>query len=135
MKIQILLIALLLTLLLAIPCLALDGQEVHEGKKVYLIKSVPKPGAPVVWGMQRLKIRKDGLMLQETFYDEEMQPVKKLSLSQIRDFDGKLYPKVWKMEKADAPQEYTLVEYQNLEFEISLPSQYFTLSNLRHPRR
>jgi len=42
------------------------GTETHEGKKVYLIKSTPKPGAPVVWGMQRLKIREDHVCLLYT---------------------------------------------------------------------
>jgi outer membrane lipoprotein-sorting protein len=37
----------------------LEGVETHEGKKVYVVKSTPKPAAPVVWGMQRLKIRED----------------------------------------------------------------------------
>ena len=33
------------------------GTETHEGQKVYVIKSMPKPDAPVIWGMQMLKIR------------------------------------------------------------------------------
>ena len=37
----------------------LEGTEIHEGKTVYVIKCMPKPGAAVVWGMQRLKIRED----------------------------------------------------------------------------
>jgi outer membrane lipoprotein-sorting protein len=43
--------------------------ETIEGKKVYTIKSMPKPEAPVVWGMQKLKIREDHIFLMQEFYD------------------------------------------------------------------
>ena len=35
----------------------ITGVETLKGQKVYLIRSIPKPRAPEVWGMQRLKIR------------------------------------------------------------------------------
>jgi outer membrane lipoprotein-sorting protein len=38
---------------------SLVDTEIHEGKNVYVIKSMPKPDAPVIWGMQVLKIRQD----------------------------------------------------------------------------
>ncbi len=33
----------------------ITGTETHEGQTVYLIDSMPKPGAPVIWGMQKAK--------------------------------------------------------------------------------
>jgi hypothetical protein len=48
------------------------GTETHEGKTVYIIKSMPKPNAPVVWGMQHLKIREDQIWLSEEFFDEDL---------------------------------------------------------------
>jgi outer membrane lipoprotein-sorting protein len=113
----------------------IEGVEQKDRHKVYLIKSMPKPGAPVVWGMQTLKIRDDGIMLEQCFYDEDLKPVKTMSMSQIQPLGGKSYPKVWKMEKTDAKNEYTRVEYKSLKFTDSLPSRYFTLTNLRNPRR
>jgi outer membrane lipoprotein-sorting protein len=113
----------------------IEDVEQKDGHKVYLIKSMPKPGAPVVWGMQTLKIRDDGILLEQCYYDEDLKPVKKMTLSQVQLLGGKLYPKVWKIEKNDAKNEYTLVVYRSLKFADSLPSYYFTLSNLRNPRR
>ena len=46
----------------------ITGTVTENGKKVYLIKSIPKPDAPVVWGMQTLKIREDNIILEEIFY-------------------------------------------------------------------
>ena len=113
----------------------LVGTEDHEGKKVYVIKSMPKPAAPVVWGMQRLKIREDHILLQEEFYDEDLELVKAMTGSQIQMMGERLFPKVWRMQKADVEDEYTELTYQELEFKDDLPDNLFTLSNLRNPRR
>jgi outer membrane lipoprotein-sorting protein len=111
------------------------GTETHEGKKVYLIKSMPKPEAPVVWGMQRLKIREDYIFLRQEFYDEDLKLVKALTTLQIRMLGGKLFPRVWKMQKADVKDEYTVLEYEELFFDQDLPDRLFTLTSLKTPRR
>ncbi len=115
----------------------LTGTETHEGKKVYQIESIPKPGAAVVWGMQRLKVREDHIFLEEIFYDEDKKPVKILRMSDIEMIGGKLFPRKWRMEKADAEEgeEYTLIEYQELSFVNDLPDRLFSLSALKHPGR
>ncbi|MBW2039696.1 MAG: outer membrane lipoprotein-sorting protein [Deltaproteobacteria bacterium] len=111
------------------------GTETHNGKKVYVIKSMPKPEAPVVWGMQRLRIREDHILLNQEFYDEDLKLVKAMAGHQIQMLGGKLFPKVWKMQKADVQDEYTLLDYKELTFKQDLPSSFFTLSALRNPRR
>jgi outer membrane lipoprotein-sorting protein len=113
---------------------SLTGNETHDGKTVYLIRSIPKPGAPVVWGMQTMKIREDAIPLEEIFYDEEMQPVKILTFSDIGMLGGKLYPRVMTMKKTDEPGEYTVITYRALEFIDGLPDRLFTLSALKNPR-
>jgi outer membrane lipoprotein-sorting protein len=109
--------------------------ECLEGTTVYSITSIPKPAAPVVWGMQKLKIREDGIYLREEFYDEDHQLVKALSFHDLQMLGGKLYPRMMKMEKADKPEEYTTVTYNQLVFEDDLPDSLFTLSSLKIPQR
>ncbi len=111
------------------------GTEVHEKKKVYIIKSIPKPQAPVVWGMQIIKIREDNLFIEQGFYDEEMKLVKTLKFTGIQMLGGKLYPKKMIMQKANEKVKYTIVEYKMLSFEKNLPASMFTLSSLKNPRR
>jgi outer membrane lipoprotein-sorting protein len=111
------------------------GTERHEGKRVYLIKSMPKPEAPVVWGMQRLKIREDHIFLTQEFYDEDLKLVKALTALQIQMLGGRLFPKVWKMQKAGVEDEYTVLEYKELIFDQDLPDRLFALSSLKTPRR
>jgi hypothetical protein len=39
------------------------------------------------------------------------------------------------MQKADAPDEYTRLDYLEVEFDVPIPDVTFTLSNLRSPER
>ena len=111
------------------------GTETLEGKKVHLLQSIPKPQAPEVWGMQRLKIREDHLFLEQAFYDEDLKLVKTLRFLEIQMMDGKLYPKKWIMQKAETTHEHTIVEYRTVAFKNRLPDNLFTLSNLKKPKR
>lgn len=110
---------------------SLESTETMDAKKVYVIKSMPKPTAPVVWGMQKLKIREDHVLLSEEFYDEEFKLVKAMTGRKIEILGGKLFPKIWKMQKAEARDEYTMLDYKELEFKDDLPDRLFTTSSLR----
>jgi outer membrane lipoprotein-sorting protein len=111
------------------------GTEIHHGLKVYLIKSMPKPQAPVVWGMQKLKIREDLIWLSQEFFDEDLQPVKAMTTLEIQMLGGKLYPKVWRMRKVDETDKYTELNYASLKFKTALPDNLFTLTSLKKTRR
>jgi len=109
--------------------------ETHADKKVYVIKSMPKPDAPVVWGMQELKIREDYILLSQIFFGEDLKPVKAMKTLEIQMLGGRLFPKVWRMQKVDEKDEYTQLTYESLEFKSSLPDSLFSLSSLRKARR
>ena len=113
----------------------ITGTETHDGLTVYLIKSTPKPEAPVVWGMQQLKIREDLIWLSQGFFDEDLEPVKVMTTLAIQMLGGKLYPKVWRMRKTDEQDKYTELNYTSLIFKTSLPDNLFTLTSLRKARR
>ena len=113
----------------------LVGTETHDGKTVYVIKSMPKPQAPVIWGMQMLKIRKDHIWLVQEFFDEDLKSVKVLETLDIQVLGGKLFPKIWRIRKSDEPDHYTRLTYLALEFKTTLPDSLFTLSSLRTRKR
>jgi len=113
----------------------ITGAHTHDGKKVYLIKSIPKPDAPVVWGMQKLKIREDHVFLAQEFYDEDFKLVKVMTTLQIQMLGGKMFPKVWRMQKTETTDEYTELNYKKLSFKKNLKDSLFTISNLKNPRR
>lgn len=113
----------------------LIGTGTHQGRRVYHIRSLPKAGAPVVWGCQELKIREDYILLEQIFFDEEFKPVKVLAAEEIQMLGGRLFPRVWKMQQVEKPAEYTRLEYLELAFDVDLPERLFTLSALKTPPR
>ncbi len=114
----------------------LVGTETHDGHLVHIIESMPKPDAPVVWGMQRLKIRDDHVMIEQEYFDEELRPVKRMTATDIRMTGGRLFPQIWKMQAADVEDEYTVLHYLKLKFLDDLPDRMFTTNQLKtHQRR
>ena len=112
----------------------LHGEEKHEGKRVFLVTSMPKADAPVIWGMLRMKIREDHILLEETFYDENLEPVKTMKAWDIRMNRGHLFPMRWSMGKADKKNEYTLLVYRDLVFKDKIDISIFSHSNLKNPK-
>ena len=113
----------------------LEGIESHEGKTVYVIRSEPRPMAPVIWGMQRLRIREDQVLLSQIFYDEDREPVKRLVAESIQMMSGRMFPRRMTMHKVDEPDSYTAVEYVEIQFPDSLPDNLFTITSLKTLRR
>jgi outer membrane lipoprotein-sorting protein len=109
--------------------------ETHDGLKVYVIKSMPKPDAPVIWGMQRLRVRQDMVWLSQEFFDEALQPVKAMRTLEIQMLGGRLFPRVWRMQKNDEIDQFTQLSYRALTFKPNLADSIFTLANLRKPQR
>jgi outer membrane lipoprotein-sorting protein len=110
------------------------GEEKHEGHDVYVIEATPQPNAPVIWGKERVKIRDDHLLLEETFFDQEQKPVKRLKATEIGPLGGRIYVTRLRMEKLEEPGHWTDLEYKRAGFGLDLPASLFTQANLRNPR-
>lgn len=109
--------------------------EEADGEKLYTIEAIPKPDAPVVWGKLVVKVREDGVMLAETYYDQDMKVVREMTTEKVGEVGGRDYPLVMVMRPADEPEKWTRIETLSADFNIDLPSYLFTLSNLQNPRR
>lgn len=111
------------------------GREERDGAPVYIVESLPKPHAPVVWGKQVLRIREDGIYLSQEFFDEDMRSVKILECTQLKMMGGRLYPSLWRMRQSDVEDEYTELDYQELEFDVRLDEDMFSVQALKRPMR
>lgn len=105
-----------------------------QGHTVWTIEAVPKPGAPVVWGKIVATIRDDYVLLRETYFDQDMKPVRRMTCEKVGVLDGRPYPLVMSMSPLDQPGQWTQVETTGARFDAALPSWLFTLSNLQNPR-
>jgi outer membrane lipoprotein-sorting protein len=111
------------------------GSKEIDGVTVFDVVSIPLPEAPVIWGKIELKIREDLIMLEETFFDEDMKPVKQMTTEDVRMMSGRLFPARWKMRKTDSDDEYTLLTYREIIFEASLKDALFSLEGLKKTGR
>lgn len=113
----------------------LKGDTTINGLSCYKIELVPKPDAPVVWGKVLAYIdKKEYNQLLVKYYDEEEELINTLVLSDIRNMDGRMLPTKLEMIPADNPRQKTVIEYQNLEFDIGLKPDFFSMQNMKRIR-
>jgi outer membrane lipoprotein-sorting protein len=113
----------------------LSGAEEREGHVYYTITSVPHEDAAVVWGKEVLTIRDDWVLMEEQFWDQDGALVKVLETLEVAQMGGRPVARVMRMGKVDTPDEWTRITAEHIEFDLDLPDQLFTLSNLRNPRQ
>lgn len=111
----------------------IDTSE-RDGHTVYRIEAVPKPDAPVVWGKQEVEVRDDGIFLSETFFDQDMKPVRKMTTDKIAPLGDRNYPVVLTMQPANETDHWTRIETTEGKFNVTMPDYIFTRSNLQNPR-
>ncbi|MFW6094471.1 MAG: outer membrane lipoprotein-sorting protein [Pseudomonadota bacterium] len=103
----------------------------REGHRVYTVAAVPRENAPVVWGKEVLELRGDYVLLRHTFFDQNMQALKRMTTLEIDERDGRIMPTRLRMLQLDEPERYTEVRYRTVEFGVSLDDELFTLFALR----
>jgi outer membrane lipoprotein-sorting protein len=104
------------------------------GRTVWTIEAKPKPGAPVVWGRVVLKVRDDNVFLEQVFYDQDGKAARRMQTDQVASLGGRPYPVVMTMRPLDQPGQWTRVETSEARFNVGIPANLFTLSNLQNPR-
>jgi len=109
--------------------------ENSDGHVVYVIESVPKEDAPVVWGKEVVKVRDDYVLISHAFYDQSMQLVKQMDTLKIEPMGGREVASWQRMRKIETEGEWTEVKVEKAQFDIEIPERIFTLSNLRNPRQ
>lgn len=105
-----------------------------DGHVVYEIESIPHEEAAVVWGKEVLVVRNDDVLIEHRFYDQDGDLVKALRTLEIAEMGGRTVAVQQRMEKIDAPDEWTEVVVDSVDFDVDLSDHVFTLSNLRNPR-
>lgn len=112
----------------------LDVKSAANGLKIYHIQLIPKANAPVVWGKEVLRIREDGLLLSETFYDQNQKKVKSLYTLTEATLNKKPYPVKMRMVTYTKTDEWTEIITEKLWLDLTLPPSLFTETFLKSPR-
>ena len=113
----------------------LSNEETVDGHTQYTITSIPHEDAAVVWGKEVLVVRDDFVLIEQQFWDQDGILVKKMETLDIEEMGGRPVARVIRMGDVESPDEWTELTTHHIEFDIELPDQMFTLSNLRNPRQ
>jgi len=111
--------------------LNLMDQQHKGGRIIYTIEAIPLDNAPVVWGKEEIVFRDDYVLLSETFFDQEMQPLKRLETLEIGELGGRTISTRMRMVKLDEKDRWTELSYQQAQFNIKLPDSLFTVFALK----
>jgi len=112
------------------PAISYEGQR--DGREVIEFTLIPKPDAPVVWGKITATVLADGYMpLKYFYYDEDMNISRTMTFSRFEMLGGRIRPKVMRVVPSDKPEEYTELVYEELELDIDLDEDFFSISSLK----
>ena len=107
----------------------------RNGFKVYVIQSIPHEEAAVVWGREVFYIRDDWVLLEQQFWDQDDELVKTLRSLEVEQMSGRAVATIMRMTQEARPNEWTELHTLEVEFDVELPPNVFTLSILRNPRQ
>ena len=105
--------------------------ERRDGHTVYTLDMVPHDDAPVVWGKETLVLRDDYVTLSQTFYDQELEPVKRMETLEIGELGGRTFAVAMRMRTVDKADSWTEVRYVAADFDAVVDASRFTTFALR----
>lgn len=113
---------------------AIAGAEDGDGHTIYTLELVPHDDAPVVWGKETMMLRDDYVMLQQTFFDQAMKPLKEMRTVQVGELGGRTIPLAMRMADLEEEDRWTEVRYLSANFNAEVPDSMFTFFALRGER-
>ena len=107
-------------------------KESYDGTACWVIESIPKEDAPVVWGKQVLWISQDKYHMRKVaYYDEFDELINTMSTTDVRQIGGRSIPTRMEMQPADKPEQKTVLIYHHAEFDFDIPDSFFSQSNMK----
>ncbi|MBG16539.1 MAG: outer membrane lipoprotein-sorting protein [Crocinitomicaceae bacterium] len=103
------------------------GEEQVRELKCWKLELSPKQEATVVWGKLVVWIdQKDFMQLKVEFYDEDLEIVNLMEGYNVQLFGNKKLPSKIEFIPLDDEGNKTIIEYKNWNFDVEIPSNYFT---------
>lgn len=107
------------------------GDTIIEGRVCYKIQLMPKPASAVVWGKIWMCIdKKDFLMLNIEYFDEDGNLVNRMRSSDIKILGDRLLPGRMEMFPAGKKGNKTVLIYNSLVFDTLVDDAFFTTQNM-----
>ncbi len=103
----------------------------QDGHAVYTVEAVPFDDAPVVWGKEQMVMRDDYVLLSQTFFDQSMEPLKRMETLEIGELGGRTFSTRMRMAELDETDKYTELYYAHVDWDIDLDDRLFTVFSLQ----
>jgi outer membrane lipoprotein-sorting protein len=110
-------------------------EEEYRGYDTWVLELIPKPDTPIVWGKVLIWVDKtDYMQLRAEHYDQRDELANTLEFTDIRELGDRIIPTRMTLTPADKPDQHTILQYQNIEFNIDIDESFFTQANMRRIR-
>lgn len=107
-------------------------EEILDGITCHVIELIPNEEAAVVWGKIKMWISKDDyLQYKSEFFDEDMKVVNTILGSVPRQVGKRKLLTRLEVLPSDKLGNKTIMTYQEIEFDIPIKEEFFSLQNLR----
>ncbi|MDG5767595.1 outer membrane lipoprotein-sorting protein [Balneolales bacterium ANBcel1] len=107
----------------------------YEGRNAWVIRLIPKPDTPIVWGKVKMWICTDTyVQLRVENYDQQEELVNTMKLDEIRTMNDREIPTRITVIPAGKENEQTILVYEKLEFDIDIDRRFFTQQNMQRQR-
>lgn len=106
-----------------------------EGRSAWVIELIPKPETPIVWRKVLIWVDKEEfIQLRVENYDQGDELANHIEFSELHVFDNRLIASKMILIPADKPDQRTIMNYDDLQFEIDIDESFFTQKNMRRIR-
>lgn len=104
----------------------------EETGRYWEVEGIPKPDAAVVWGKIVYRIAKAGRVpLLIEYFDEKGIKVREIRFDDVRKVQGRMIPLRMTVQPEDKPKEKTVLQYTQIEFDLPLKKNFFSLRSLK----
>lgn len=116
--------------------LKLQETRKEKDRTVYRVIATPKPDAPVVWGKVVFDValyEPDGAVIpvREEDYSERGDLIRTVTLSDVKILGGRRVPSRLECVPKNKPGQRTVLQYSQLDFDISLDDDFFNYQRLQ----
>jgi len=109
-----------------------DFTLLFEDESLWRIEGIPKPEAAVVWGKIVYEVLKEGKVPKVVIYfDEAMKEVRRITFDKARVIGKRTIPLRMTVLPLEDPDEKTVLEYNDIVFDIAIESTFFSLKELK----
>ena len=107
-------------------------EGMKDGKEIIEVTCLPNKEAAVVWGKVEVVVYADDyLPLRMIYYDEDLLLSRTLEFTNIEMMDGKMIPTMMNMIPTDEPGESTTVKWEEIQFDVAIDDDFFSLRKLQ----